>query len=123
MYRRLKCFFDKHGILYDSQYGFRDNRSTQHATIYIVNQIQTNMEKRLFTCCIFIDLKKAFDMVNHNILLNKLKHYGVRGIVNVGSLHILQIEFKLLESDPLYRKKLQPYAVCLKFQSLDLCSF
>ena len=58
MYRRLKCFFDIHDILYDSQYGFRDNRSTQHATIDIVNQIQTNMEKRLFTCGIFIDLKK-----------------------------------------------------------------
>jgi hypothetical protein len=83
MYRRLNCFFDKHDILYDSQlYGFRDKRSTQHATIDIVNQIKTNMEKRLFTCGIFIDLKNAFVTVNHNILLNTLKLYGVGGIAN-----------------------------------------
>ena len=60
----------------------RDKRSTQHATIDIVNQIKTNMEKRLFTCGIFIDLKNAFVTVNHNILLNKLNLYGVRGIAN-----------------------------------------
>ena len=73
MYRRLKSFFDKHDILYDSQYGFRDNISTQHATIDIVNQIQTNMEKRLCTCGIFIDLKKS---------IRYGKSQYMRGIVN-----------------------------------------
>ena len=54
MYRRLKCFFDKHDILYDSQYGFQDNRSTQHATIDIVNQIQTNIWRNLYLPVVYL---------------------------------------------------------------------
>ena len=50
--------------------------------IDIVNQIQSNFDKGLFSCGIFIDLKKAFDTVDHTILLHKLRHYGIRGIVN-----------------------------------------
>ena len=65
-----------------SQYGFREKRSTEHAILEIINQIQTNMDRKLYTCGIFIDLQKAFDTVDHTILLKKLDHYGVRGIVN-----------------------------------------
>ena len=64
------------------QYGFRDRYSTQHAFIDIVNNIQNNMEEKQFSCEIFLDLKKAFDTVDHSILLHKLDHYGVHGIVN-----------------------------------------
>jgi hypothetical protein len=82
MYERLKIFFEIYNILYKNQYGFREKRSTQHAIIDIVNQIQTNMDKNMYTCGIFIDLQKAFDTVNHSILLQKLQHYGIRGIIN-----------------------------------------
>ena len=47
-----------------------------------VNRIQSNMDMKLFSCGVFIDLQKAFDSVDHEILLRKLHHYGIRGIVN-----------------------------------------
>lgn len=82
MYNRLKSLQDKQNILFKSQYGCRKKHSTQHAILDIVNQVQSNMSHKLFTCGIFIGLQKAFDTVNYSILLHKLHHYGIRGIVN-----------------------------------------
>ena len=78
-----KCFFlDQHKVLYHSRHDFREKHSKEHTFIDIINQIQSNFEKVTFTCSIFIELKTAFDTVDHNISLQKLQHYGIRGIVN-----------------------------------------
>ena len=58
--------------------------STEHALIDIVNQVldQSHFDKGMLSCGVFIDLKKAFDAIDHCILLQKLYHYGIRGIIN-----------------------------------------
>ena len=57
-YKRLTKYVEKLGLLDNAQYGFRSSSSTTHATLDILNTIQTNMDKKLFFCTIFIDLKK-----------------------------------------------------------------
>ena len=79
LYARLIDYIGKHNILYKYQFGFRKQHSTEHALIEIVDQIKLSIDKSELTCGIFIDLSKAFDTVNHDILLGKLEHYGIRG--------------------------------------------
>jgi len=80
IYNRLLDFINKHEILSKNQYGFRQNISTSMALIDLVDQISTSMENNEFTLGIFLDLAKAFDTVNHDILLEKMSHYGIRGL-------------------------------------------
>ena len=65
MYYHLKSFREQHNILHDSQYVFREKRSTEHALLDIINQIETKMDGKLYLCGIFVDLQKAFDMVDY----------------------------------------------------------
>ena len=79
LYNRLINYIEKFNLFYKYQFGFRTNHSTEHALIEIVDQIRLSIDQKQLTCGIFIDLSKAFDTVNHKILLNKLDHYGIRG--------------------------------------------
>ena len=75
-------FLDKNNVLYKSQYGCRKNMSTSLAILELVEEITNAIDDRKSTVGVFIDLKKAFDTVDHNSLIKKLEHYGIRGLAN-----------------------------------------
>ena len=79
MHQRLYSFLLEQNIIFESQSWFQKNKSTLHSLIEIVENIRSSMESKKYGCGIFIDLKKAFDTVNHDTLLLKLEHYGIRG--------------------------------------------
>ena len=72
-------YLENNNIFYKYQFGFRANHSTNHALTEITEQIRNACDKGLFTCGVYLDLQKAFDTVNQNILLAKLKHYDIKG--------------------------------------------
>ena len=81
---QMMKYLNKFRILYDHQYGFRSKHNTLHPMLHFLNKIYDSLNKDTpeYTLGIFIDLKKAFDTCDKNILLSKLDHYGFRGIVN-----------------------------------------
>ena len=79
-YDRLYNFIAKHKILYEHQYGFRNDHCTYMAALSLIDRIAKGLDNRLTTAGIFIDLSKAFDTIDHQILLSKLFCYGVRDI-------------------------------------------
>ena len=79
LHSRITSFIEKYKILYNRQYGFQKGKSTEHALIDIQESILQALERKEIPCCVFLDFAKAFDTVNHKILLGKLHHYGIRG--------------------------------------------
>ena len=80
MYNRLLSFLNKHKVLYDYQFGFRQKYSTYMALLTLVDRVSNALDQGDAVIGIFLDFSKAFDTVDHSILLEKLQWYGIRGI-------------------------------------------
>ena len=79
MHIRLVNFLRKNMLLFCHQFGFRSGYTVNHALTSLTELIRKALDEDKFSCEVFIDLQKAFDTVNHNILLSKLYPYGVKG--------------------------------------------
>ena len=82
MYKRLHTFLNNNNVIYNLQFGFRQQYPTSHALINITENIRKVLDDGNIGCGIFVDLQKAFDTADHQILLAKLNHYGIRGVSN-----------------------------------------
>ena len=79
IHKRISSFLTDNKVLIPHQFGFQKNTSTTHAVLDLVTATFDNIHSNEFTAIFFLDLKKAFDTVCHNILLSKLNHYGIWG--------------------------------------------
>lgn len=84
MYDRISAFLKKNNVINKNQFGFQKNSGTLSATSTLIDLLQTKIDakKNTMACCVFIDLKKAFDTIPHRKLLKVLNDNGLRGNVN-----------------------------------------
>ncbi len=77
--KQLYEYLEKNSLLFPNQFAFRKHRSTQHPVTLLSDHIRGHMDKGELTGAVYIDLRKAFDMIDHGRLLSKLPCYGIRG--------------------------------------------
>ena len=80
VYTQLYEYFDKHNLFYSSQYGFGKKHSAEKACLELMDRILKDIDNRDTSPAIFMDLSKAFDTLDHQILIHKLKYYGVNDV-------------------------------------------
>ena len=74
----MELFLTKKKVIYEYQFGFRKGYSTEKAILEITDNIKISIDNKEITCGLFLDFSKAFDTVNHQILLSKLYKYGIQ---------------------------------------------
>ena len=82
MYNRLYKFLETNNLIYSLQFGFSQKHSASHALIHLTDKTREQLDKGNFASSIFVDFQKAFDTVEHQILIQKLNYYGIGGISN-----------------------------------------
>ncbi len=102
MQTRLVNFLDSNNIIYEHQFGFQKNKSTILAVLDVQGKLIQAIEQKQIACTVFLDFAKAFDTVNHEILLGKLEHYGIRGLANAWFESYLKIRYQKVKIESKY---------------------
>ena len=102
MYNRIISFLNKQNFFYKYKFGFKKNHSTLHAIFLLIENITNAFEKKEQVLGIFLDLSKAFDTLDHKILLATLWHYGNRGVANKWFDSYLNNRKQLVEVNGIY---------------------
>ena len=124
MYSRIFKFLNKSNLFYRLQFRFiRPNYSTTRVLISLTETIRKNLDEGNFACVIFVDVLKAFDAVEHDILLTKLEHYGVRGLANDWFKSCLSDREQFVSINGHDSNLILFCMVCLKVQSLVIFYF
>jgi hypothetical protein len=105
-------FISKYNIITEVQNGFRKSKSTETASQAFIEKVQEAMDGRLYVIGIFYGLTKAYDVIDHNILLDKLNQYGFRGITNLwfksylaNRIQIVEVRRKIVYSANLHHNR------------------
>ena len=91
MCNRFYKHLSDNNILYRKQFGFQEKHSTKHVIMQLVDQISSSFERNLYALGVFIELSKAFETLDHKILITKLENYGVKETNLDGLKAILEI--------------------------------
>ena len=79
VFDQIYYYFQLHQLFYTNQYGFRKKHSTETAGLELIDRALKDVDDKQDPFAIFLDLSKAFDTIDHSIMIKKLKHYGIRG--------------------------------------------
>ena len=88
IFNQIHEYFNLHNLYYGNQYGFRKGHSTELAILEVIDRVTLSLDIGVTPINIYLDLSNAFDTLNHDILLQKLKHYGIHGRVVKGVGHL-----------------------------------
>ena len=107
VFKQLYNYCESNGLIYKSQYGFREKHSTELACAEYVDKMLNELDKKKIPISVFIDLSKAFDTLDHNIMLYKLEHYGVSGTTLNWFNSYLCNRYQYVDFDSCLSEKLQ----------------
>ena len=82
VYKRVYSFLEKNNLIFKRQFGFRSGYCSNHTIVNLVESIKKYIANDYYVCSMFIDLEKAFDTVDHQILFKKCYHYDIRGLAH-----------------------------------------
>ena len=118
--KQMQTFLDSSSLLSDHQFGFRKNCNTTGAINYIIEKLYSNLDESLITHRIFLDYSKAFDTVDHSILLSKIQYYNFSSQACLLIQSYLTDRQQFVQIDKTYRSSMRKVQIGVPQGSISL---